>query len=429
LTARAKPNYERWLRNLLSRRRAKPLTFGGRACPEIVMFNTNSPLSLSPSPRSSPFGSTVPQVEKLEPRRLLASVPGVRVMPLGDSITEAFAPHDSYRYWLWNALKADGYKVDFVGSMHGVFDGAPKDTNFDQDHEGHVGWTADQILSHLGPWARTYKPDVVLLHLGTNDMMLRQSVTGTITELGKVIDVLRNANPRVAILMSKLIPNSVNQDGIDKLNNRIPRLIKSKSTKASPIYMVDQTRDFNRVADTYDGIHPDDSGEQKIATQFFNTLKMVLPKKRSVTQSSDTFLSDMPFASSSNGFGPIELNESNGESAARDGHALTIGGQQYARGLGVHASSRIDIKLDGAQRYFSADLGIDDEITSGGSVVFKVYADGARIFSSNVITSMDQALSIKLNIAGVRKLTLIVSDAGDGNTADHADWADARLIA
>src|SRR4029450_2277976 len=102
-------------------------------------------------------------------------------------------------------------------------------------------------------------------------------------------------------------------DGIDKLNNRIPRLIKSKSTKASPIYMVDQTRDFNRVADTYDGIHPDDSGEQKIATQFFNTLKMVLPKKRSVTQSSDTFLSDMPFASSSNGFGPIELNESNGE--------------------------------------------------------------------------------------------------------------------
>lgn len=369
-------------------------------------------------------------VEILEPRRLLASTT-VRIMPLGDSITEGFAPHDSYRYWLWNALKADGYKVDFVGSMHGVFDGTPKDTNFDQDHEGHVGWTADQILSHLPDWAGTYKPSVVLLHLGTNDMMLHQSVTGTINELSQVIDVLRKANPRVAVLFSKLIPNVENQSGVDKLNNRIPRLIKSKSTKASPIYLVDPTTTFNRVADEYDGIHPNDSGEQKIATQFFNVLKMVLPAKRS-TQGSDpgtTFLSDLPMASSSNGFGPVELNESNGESAASDGHALSIGGTTYNKGLGVHASSRIDFKLDGSQTYFASDIGIDDEITSGGSVVFKVYADGARIFSSNVITSMDKALSIKLKIAGVHKLTLIVSDAGDGNTADHADWADARIIA
>jgi len=403
------------------------------------MMLLNNPPHLLHASSPSPFPPAVPsigpqvglQVEALEPRRLLAGT--VKIMPLGDSITEAFSPHDSYRYWLWNALKSDGYKVDFVGSMHGVFDGPPKDTNFDQDHEGHVGWTADQVLAHLTDWAKTYKPDVVLLHLGTNDMMLRQSVSGTVNELSKVIDTLRVANPRVAILFSKLIPNVENQAGIDKLNAQIPRLIKSKSTKSSPIYLVDQTQNFNRVADEYDGIHPDESGEQKIATQYFNTLKLVLPKKRSTTQGvtppGTTYLSDMPLASSSNGFGPIELDTSNGESAAGDGEKLTIGGQQYDRGLGVHASSRIDIKLDGSQTYFAANLGVDDEITDGGSVVFKVYADGARIFSSNVITSMDKALSIKLKIAGAKKLTLIVSDAGDGNTGDHADWADARILA
>jgi lysophospholipase L1-like esterase len=394
------------------------------------MFNTNSPFLFNPSGAT---GAAPAVVERLEPRRLLASSgSAVRIMPLGDSITEAFAPHDSYRYWLWNALKSDGYKVDFVGSMHGVFDGAPRDTNFDQDHEGHVGWTADQILSHLPAWARTYKPDVVLLHLGTNDMMLHQSVTGTLDELTQVVATLRKANPRVAVLFSKLIPNAENQGGIDKVNARIPRLVKSLSTKASPVYLVDQTANFNRVSDEYDGIHPNESGEQKIATQFFNVLKMVLPAKRSTQSSASgatSFLSDLPIASSSNGFGPVELNESNGESSASDGHKLSIGDNTYDKGLGVHASSRIDFKLDGSQSYFASDIGIDDEISSGGSVVFKVYADGARIFSSNVITSMDKALSIKLKIAGVHKLTLIVSDAGDGNTADHADWADARIIA
>jgi hypothetical protein len=256
-------------------------------------------------------------------------------------------------------------------------------------------------------------------------------VTGTLDELTQVVATLRKVNPRVAILFSKLIPNAENQPGIDKLNARIPRLVKSLSSRTSPVYLVDQTVNFNRVADEYDGIHPNATGEQKIATQFFNVLKMVLPSKRG-TQSNTpgtTFLSDVPIVSSSNGFGPVELNESNGESGASDGHTLSIGGTTYDKGLGVDAPSRIDFKLDGSQTYFSSDIGIDDEESSGGSVVFKVYADGQRIFSSNVITSMDKALSIKLKIAGVHKLTLIVSDAGDGNTADHADWADARILA
>src|ERR1043166_5585740 len=64
-------------------------------------------------------------IELLEPRTLLAASV-VRIMPLGDSITEAFAPNESYRYWLWHDLQNAGFKrINFVGSQHRVFNGSP----------------------------------------------------------------------------------------------------------------------------------------------------------------------------------------------------------------------------------------------------------------------------------------------------------------
>ena len=60
--------------------------------------------------------------------------------------------------------------------------GAPLYSNFDQNHEGHSGWTADQIQSNVTAWANLNKPDVVLLHIGTNDISLNQSNSSTINE-------------------------------------------------------------------------------------------------------------------------------------------------------------------------------------------------------------------------------------------------------
>jgi hypothetical protein len=125
--------------------------------------------------------------------------------------------------------------------------------------------------------------------------------------------------------------------------------------------------------------------------------------------------------------GPIEINESVGESQANDGRRMSLNGREYSHGLGTHAGSRVDYRLDGKQKWFIADLGIDDEV-SGGSVVFKVYVDGKRVFSSEIIHGGDPTHALRLRISGARKLTLIVSDAGDGNVDDHANWANARVV-
>ena len=63
----------------------------------------------------------------------------IKILPLGDSIT-ANTETKSYRYYLWNMLTTDGYKIDFLGSQkYQIYD------NFDPDHEGHSGWRADRI--------------------------------------------------------------------------------------------------------------------------------------------------------------------------------------------------------------------------------------------------------------------------------------------
>ena len=68
-----------------------------------------------------------------------ASSKTARIMPLGDSITESATGQSSYRYYLWHLALDRGYKVDFVGSQHGVLGGPPKFDDFDMDHEGHWG--------------------------------------------------------------------------------------------------------------------------------------------------------------------------------------------------------------------------------------------------------------------------------------------------
>jgi lysophospholipase L1-like esterase len=388
-------------------------------------------MSTDSSARCSKFHSVQTQaIEALEPRQLLAAT---RIMPLGDSITSSFGGHDSYRYWLWNSLQDAGYKnIDFVGSQHGVFGGTPSDPNFDQDHEGHSGWTADQIAAQVEDWARQARPDVVLLHIGTNDMRASQSVASTINDISTIIDRLRRVNPNVTVLLAKLIPDSENVSSIAALDDAIPNLAAQKNRSSSRVVLVDQSSGFDVSRDTFDGLHPNESGEKKIASKFFAAVKPFLsqaaPTPQHVPLTGTTFMGELTPTSMTNGYGPVEINQSVGEGSARDGERMSIDGRQYSRGLGTHAGSRIDYRLDGKQKWFAADLGIDDETGGRGSVVYKVYVDGKRIFSSNIIHGGDPIQSIKLRISGARRITLIVSDAGDGNSDDHANWANARVI-
>jgi len=215
-------------------------------------------------------------------------------MPMGDSITQAYASHLSYRYYLWMKLIDAGIDFDFVGSMNSHEGGNPewpeyKGRSFDRDHEGHEGWHADQMLAAISGGGdgrirellQADPPDIVLLHMGTNDIGIGMDVEGTANEIGQIIKALRKSNPNVIIMLAKLIPvrGESTNGRIIKFNAYIEQIGADTSSKASPVIVVDHSSGFDAYADTFDGLHPNESGERKMARKWFEALQVVIEKR------------------------------------------------------------------------------------------------------------------------------------------------------
>jgi len=203
--------------------------------------------------------------------------PVVKILPLGDSITQGGSGYASYRRDLWFLLKDEGYNVDFVGSkddFHGDVVDSLKD--FDLDHEGHWAWETGEIGAKLEGWLDNGPVDIVLLHVGTNDFDRGQSNDSTMKELSSIISKLRKNNPDVVILLAKIIPMK-NKD-TSEINDSIAILAKDESTKRSPVVIVDQYEGYRPLTDNHDNYHPNTEGERKIAAKWFGKLSEFLDK-------------------------------------------------------------------------------------------------------------------------------------------------------
>ncbi|KAJ4410870.1 hypothetical protein N0V91_001799 [Didymella pomorum] len=208
----------------------------------------------------------------------------VKVMPFGASIVS--------RCWRANLqAKLRNDKVtnfDFVGTQKSTCGG----TNVDQDHEGHPGSQAVDYVAkgNLTVWLDQNPPDVILMLLGTNDVLIGKKSTGDILKAyDTLIGQMRAKNPKMHIIFSNLLPLDTARwpqtaaDGIVNLNAAIKQYAPSKSTRDSPVTFVDNFTNFDPVKDTTDGEHPNDAGNEKMATQFFgptrDAIKAVSAKK------------------------------------------------------------------------------------------------------------------------------------------------------
>ena len=140
------------------------------------------------------------------------------------------------------------------------------------------------------------------------------------------------------------------------------------------------------------------------------------------------YASDQPFLTETNGYGPVERDQSNGEAGGQDGHPLVTGGTMYAKGLGMNAPAQVQIDLQGRCDRFEAHVGVDDETNGQGSVTFTVLGDdGRQLAASGVVRGGQGAVDLSADVTGVHTLGLVVGDAGDGKNYDHADWGLAQL--
>ncbi|MDO6460914.1 SGNH/GDSL hydrolase family protein [Granulosicoccaceae sp. 1_MG-2023] len=201
----------------------------------------------------------------------------LRLMPIGDSITQGWSDRYSYRYPLWKRLIDAGAAIDFVGSLDENYKGNPewpayRGLAFDSDHEGHWGWRVDEVLAEVDTWLAANTPDIVLLHLGTNDIFQSNGVESTLAELSELITRLRAANPQVVVFFAQVIGSTSNDGLLQELNLGIASLAATLNSADSPVYVVDQYSGFDPQADTYDGVHPNSDGEEKMAAVWFEAM-------------------------------------------------------------------------------------------------------------------------------------------------------------
>jgi acyl-CoA thioesterase-1 len=202
----------------------------------------------------------------------------VRIMPLGDSITGS---PGCWRALLWQDLVDNGFSdIDFVGTLPG--DGCGFE--YDSENEGHGGILATNMAdqNQLPPWLEATDPDIVLMHLGTNDVWSNLPPDTILAAYTTLVEQMRASNPRMEVLVAQILPMTPENcaecgQRVVALNEAIPDWAASLSTEQSPITVVDQWTGFDTATDTYDGVHPSDPGNRKIADRWYPALTEALP--------------------------------------------------------------------------------------------------------------------------------------------------------
>ncbi|MER5935228.1 FG-GAP-like repeat-containing protein [Streptomyces sp. NPDC002054] len=199
--------------------------------------------------------------------------PLVRIMPLGDSITAGEGSNGlvGYRGPLWDRMASQtAYTPDFVGS--GSFGNAP-----DPDNEGHSGWTVKGVRDNIDRWQGGAAPDVVLLHLGINDLNSHNAdPAGAAAELVSLIDRIQANKPGVTVIVQGLLVDTRGQfERTNTFNTELRTTIATRATAGRHVRYVQSPR-LDVATELPDGLHPNDAGYRKMAAAYHEGLQAAL---------------------------------------------------------------------------------------------------------------------------------------------------------
>jgi lysophospholipase L1-like esterase len=219
----------------------------------------------------------------------------IRIMPLGDSISSGPpATNDSYRESLWNAMVNDAYYMNFVGSETGG-------TGFDPDHAGFGGLTTSGLHTLLstgynpdpsadgqypgqvttGPLLNTIPADVVLLHIGTNDLNDPFSST-LVTNVENVLNDIDVFSENVTVVLAEIINRVPFDSNTTTFNTAILGMVQNRIEDGDKIITLDMENDaginYTVGIDFFDEWHPNAQGYAKMGDKWFTGLELFMPQ-------------------------------------------------------------------------------------------------------------------------------------------------------
>ncbi len=229
--------------------------------------------------------------------------PSIKIMPMGDSITYGSGAAGGYRTQLYNSLTAAGLNVEFVGSATdnpSTTLGAAGQVN----HEGHGGWRIDELAANLdansgrtgnngGFWfpgiAGTrdpINPDIILLHIGTNDFGQNFNITTAKDRLDALIAQLVADRPSAKVIVTNLLirtDNTTTENNIESLfNPYVPGIVAAHQALGQKVYFLDMESKLDPATDLGDKLHPNQVGYNKMGDAFSAAVLAVVPEPSSV---------------------------------------------------------------------------------------------------------------------------------------------------
>ena len=197
----------------------------------------------------------------------------VKIMPLGDSITHGVGASGGYRLELKDLLVPAGYSFDFVGSRNS----GPYEIE-DRQHEGNSGYKIHDIAAIARNRVTTYRPDIVLLVIGTNDVWTDYELDSAPARLGGLIDTIVDAAPAASVIVGSIPPlaDSLDDAQARTYNAAVPGVVQARADAGKKVSFVDMYGAMT-LADLYDGVHPNADGYFKMANVWRPALEAILP--------------------------------------------------------------------------------------------------------------------------------------------------------
>ncbi|MEV5985912.1 GDSL-type esterase/lipase family protein [Streptomyces sp. NPDC052051] len=207
----------------------------------------------------------------------------LRFMPVGDSMTIGSAGEHTWRYRLWRHLCATySGPCKLVGPRETLYDkGADAPTSYayaepDFPRTHLAGWGEGWL--HMAPLiaeaVRASRADVLLVSLGLIDLGFYTNAEQTAENVRAFVTEARTANPRVRMVVLPVITNiRVAADAsfaaqVALFNELLAKAVADLDEPRSPLLLATPPADYDFQLDTYDGTHPNASGEHKIAAAF-----------------------------------------------------------------------------------------------------------------------------------------------------------------
>jgi lysophospholipase L1-like esterase len=220
------------------------------------------------------------------------------IMPLGDSITQGksgSSDQGGYRETLWRLARNAGKSIKLVGSQSNgptTVDGA----SWTRTHEGYSGYTIDHTSANTAAGRsngaltrnmltpnniKTYKPHIVLLMIGTNDLSIGEDMPSI--RLANLVDTILTTDANVLLFVTQITPGPKSNpdtynNQVTSYNAAISTIVSVRAAAGKHVRLMDMNTPFTSVANysttllSGGGVHPNDAGYKLMGETWYATL-------------------------------------------------------------------------------------------------------------------------------------------------------------